>query len=286
VWPPGGGPSDVVVRLGTIPHPLSCDPIVEGEARLARIPSCSFPDRKSRLQLLLAVGGIANYLITGGTEILVEPEPGSEPDSVRLFLQSAALAALLHQRGNLPLHASGVATPRGAVLFAGCSGSGKSTIAAALHKRGFPLLADEIYSITGLFVHPSGSRALLWRESLLHLGEDGACLRAIRQGVEKFILPLDSGTRQSAAMPIYAVYVLESGAPLEVAPLEGLQKIAALWQHTYRLPFVRRMNLERQHLARLCELADQARIRRLVRPDAKFPLNELVEFVERELEER
>jgi len=285
-WLPGSIASDVVVvRLGKIPSQPGVEPIIEGDGESTVIPFRPSLDNKYSLQLRLTVKGVADYLITGGTEILVEPQPGSEPGRVRLFLQSLAVGALLHQRGHLPLHASAVATPQGAVLFAGSSGSGKSTIAAALHQRGSPLMADEICAIVGDLVYPAGAEALIWRDSLEELGEDCARLQAVRQGFDKFMLPLNSGADRTAALPICSVYILESGTRLKVAPLEGLQKIAALWQNTYRLPFVRHMNLENQHLANICGFAKQVRVARLVRPNKKFPINELIEFIERELKE-
>ncbi|MBN2309484.1 MAG: hypothetical protein JXR94_10965 [Candidatus Hydrogenedentes bacterium] len=42
------------------------------------------------------------------------------------------------------VHGSSVATPRGAALFIGPSTSGKTTLALALDRAGFPLLADDI----------------------------------------------------------------------------------------------------------------------------------------------
>lgn len=50
---------------------------------------------------------------------------------------------IISQRGSLVLHAAGVSSPDGAIIFVGQSGRGKSTLAASLHQRGFTLLGDD-----------------------------------------------------------------------------------------------------------------------------------------------
>jgi hypothetical protein len=84
------------------------------------------PDR-----FLLGLGKIARYLVSEGREIVIERVPGGSDDAVRVFLFGSVFGALLHQRGVLPLHGSAVMPSRGATIFAGPSGSGKSMLAAA-----------------------------------------------------------------------------------------------------------------------------------------------------------
>lgn len=234
------------------------------------------------LRLLLAVEGVANYLIQGGSEILLDPLPGSDPEAVRLFLHGPAFGAVLHQRGMFPLHASAVVTPQGAVAFAGPSGSGKSTIAAAFHRMGYPLLADEICAIAVPFVFPASPRLFLWRDSLQQLGVEHLNLRPIRSKSDKFIVPLTTGFPQDP-VPIRVIYILETNDRLGLISIEGLERLAELHRNTYRLDFIRRMHLDRQHLKKLCELSDQPRMARITRPAGVFCIGELVEMVQRDL---
>ena len=112
--------TDVAIRYGAVPSSLD-NPTGQGIVYQAK-PG----------QLLLTLDGIANYLVSDGTEITIARAPGSRDDDVRLFLLGSAFGALLHQRSVLPLHGSAVATPHGAAVFVGHSGYGKSTLAAAL----------------------------------------------------------------------------------------------------------------------------------------------------------
>ena len=150
VFAPGAGPADVRIRVGPVPEGLE-RPVVRGvmfEAEANRI--------------LLNVRGTARFLIEDGREITVEPAHGVAEESVRVFL-TPALGVLLLQRGAFVLHAAACASPRGAVLLAGSSGRGKSTLLAALLARGHRMLADDVSAI-GLdaaghpIAHPAFSR--------------------------------------------------------------------------------------------------------------------------------
>lgn len=90
---------------------------------------------------------VGGFLVRDGREILYAADESGDEGALRLFLLGTALAVLLHQRGNLVLHASAVAVDGGAVAFLGASGQGKSTTAGALHALGHELVADDLVPV-------------------------------------------------------------------------------------------------------------------------------------------
>src|SRR5690349_17772149 len=90
------------------------------------------------------VGTIA---VRDGCQILVDPIAGADERVIRLVILGSAMAAILYQRGYLVLHASGVAHQGRAIGFVGRRGWGKSTMAAALHTQGCPLVADDVLAV-------------------------------------------------------------------------------------------------------------------------------------------
>jgi hypothetical protein len=100
---------------------------------------------------LLDAPGFARVLVAGdGSELLCDPEPGSEEWTTPLLAQALPLAATL--QGLEVLHASGVRMGDGplagrAALFSGPQGAGKSSLAAALVRRGATLLSDDTVAI-------------------------------------------------------------------------------------------------------------------------------------------
>jgi hypothetical protein len=109
---------------------------------------------------LLQAPGFGRILVASdGTELICEPEPGSPHWSILLSAQALPLASTL--RGFEVLHASGVVLQDQAVLFAGHSGAGKSSLAAALLRRGAALLSDDTVALqlrdAALIAHPGAA---------------------------------------------------------------------------------------------------------------------------------
>jgi hypothetical protein len=69
------------------------------------------------------------------------------PDFLLDTYHHCALPLILPALGTSVLHASGVVGPNGVAAFCGASGTGKSTIAAALARRGYALWADDAVAV-------------------------------------------------------------------------------------------------------------------------------------------
>src|SRR6185436_17962029 len=67
---------------------------------------------------------------------------------VGFHLVRSVTGAVLQQRGLLPLHASALLLGAGAIALLGPSRAGKSTLAAALARRGHPVLADDVVPVS------------------------------------------------------------------------------------------------------------------------------------------
>ena len=266
---PGSGVPDVHVRLGPVTAQLD-NPVASGVFYQA-----------TRERLLLNVKHIARYLVSAGNEIVVEVMPGADSDMIRLLLMGSAFGALLHQRGVFAVHGSAIATRRGAVVFAGDSGYGKSTLAGAFHQRGFPVLADDVCPIdtTALpIVLPANPFLTLWADAANRLGMNPQHLRRARSGLEKYILPLGEGFAAEPA-PLHAIYVLElsNSDEFSIVPLQGLQKIKALNLATYRPHFFTGVNPGR--IRQIGEVARQAKVAVVTRPRNGFRVDELTDLL-------
>jgi hypothetical protein len=268
---PGVGVPNVYVQLGSVPAQLE-NPVATG---------VFFQAANGRL--LLDIENVGRYLVSSGSEIVVDVEPGADPDTVSLFLLGSAFGALLHQRRVLALHGSAIVTRRGAVVFAGASGYGKSTIAGAFHRRGFPILADEVCPISVgdvPIVLPANPFLMLWADAAERLGVDQQLLRRARSGLEKFILPLGDGFA-AEPVPLHGVYLLElsDSEDFSLVPVNGFQKFKTLSLATYRPLFVAGMNLGSQHFRQIGEVARQAKIAVVKRPPSGFRVDELADLL-------
>lgn len=231
--------------------------------------------------LWLHIPGVARFLISGGGEIRIDPEVGADEDSIRLYLLGSAFGALLFQRGLLVLHGNAVRIGDGCMVCLGHSGTGKSTLAAAFMRRGYPILADDVVPVNDdCMALPGFPRIKLWQDAAerMSIGVDG--LRRIRPDMEKFNLPaFDAFSPQPLA--VKWVYVLErhNQGDVLLEPVQGMERFRLLHQNTYRVRFLRALELKAEHL-RLCgRLSARIDMAKLLRPEHGDSVEQLVDRI-------
>jgi hypothetical protein len=266
--------SDVTVSLGSVPELL--ENAVDAGPFQRVTPETAvffFPD-------------VARYMVQHGKQIIISPAAGAQENQIRLFLLGTAVSLLLHQRGILPLHASGIRTPKGAVLFTGHSGYGKSTLLATFLARGYAMLTDDLAAISldeakRPFVAPGYPHLKLWADSAEQLNQSTEGLNRIRPDFDKFSVPA-SGNLDTEPLPLYAIYVLSPSneANLRLEPLHDARKFNVLLDHTWQKLAMRRMNRHAEHFQQAVSIANQVLIRRVFRPEKPFQPYALADLIE------
>jgi len=262
--------ADVEVRLGEVPE------------RLEDGVECGLLCRVRPDEHVFDMPGVARYHTQGGRRITVQPAPGAADDAVCAMLSAVPIAALLHQRGALVLHASAVEIDGGVAAIAGRSAVGKSATAAVLMQRGCRIVTDDLCVVTvdagGALVQP-GPRVLhLWRDVCRHLTLAETSLRRVRAELAKYALELDD-RRIEAAAPLQAIYVLQT-SKLEPGKLTtpGRLKITEiLSEQTMGLDSVRAMGKATSHLMTVAQLARRIPVRVLTRPALEIGFQEVAD---------
>ena len=248
---------DVVVRLG---------PVSGGSYPIA----AATPLRWARAgDICLSYDGVATYHVTGGSELVIDTHSGADEAVVRLFLLGPVLAVLLHQRGLLVLHASCVSVGDLAVAFVGEKGEGKSTMAAALHARGDPLVADDYVAVdltdpTRPTVQPGYPQLRLAPEVAEHLGARPDKLPRLHPDFEKRARRIE-GPFGLGPVPLARVFVLETGDRESIEPLRAQQRFIELVRHSYLAPLLRDTGESSAHFRQVAALAGSTPILRLQR---------------------
>lgn len=194
-------------------------------------------------EVLRVVPGLARFLAQGGDRIDYAMESGGDREAIRPLLQGALCAALIHQRGELPLHAATLVPPggRAAIAIAGDKGAGKSTLSFALLSRGWTLLNDDLTRVT-----LDGGQPVAWP------GRGGIRLR--EDACERFGLPLASLARipgdpakclvearaaTGGPRPLGAVVLIDrSGGKAGLERLRGAEAALLLARNVYRPAYV------------------------------------------------
>lgn len=212
-------------------------------------------------ELLFEVPGIARFLVRQGTKVDVEVAANSDRAAVRLFLDSSVRGALIHQRGELPLEAATMVTTSGsAVAICGSSGTGKSTLAAALSRRKWLLLSEGVTRVTWngttALAWPGEQRLHLWHDACEALGQNPDALERVRANLEKYYLPVETS----------AVFApLEFVIRLRVAPISAVAEVPA----TQRADFLAACTYRPRHMVAMGLADAHARIVSIVSRDVR-----------------
>lgn len=231
---------DVTVRAGEVPTLLP-------NAEVTRRRFQAIPGK----WLFTAPDG-SRFLAQHGTEVIFEATANSSLELLTVHLAQSVLAAVLHQRRLLPLHASSIRVKERGIGFLGRSGAGKSTLAGWFHANGQNLgavmLGDDICPVLS-----GGKPQIAGGTPYLKLGPDA--IRDLGLAGQSRDLPEDGlrGRRlitltAEAPEPVLLqrLYLLAPEpecAAVSMRTLSGPEAVQALLNHTYRRQYLRGLGL-------------------------------------------
>ncbi len=231
--------------------------------------------------------GVARFEVSAGSRIVVDPSPGVSEELLRQPLLGIVMSDLLRQRGYLVLHASVVSINGHIAAFVGPKRAGKSTIAAALVKRGHELLSDDtlIVDTEGEpIVYPGFARLNLWPEAADALSFGPEETRELYSGISKL------GARVGASFsgrpgPLRSIYGLGIGE-WEISPLIGPEAFRMLLPHTYQARyFPDAAETASNVFTKLVPLLNKVSVRMLRRPADLTKLGDTAMMIEADMNE-
>jgi hypothetical protein len=241
--------------------------------------------------ITLRVKGVAGFRVNPGADrVVVQPEEGVDPLLLRTHLFGSVLAILCYRRGLFPLHGSCVLLDGEAVVFSGVSGAGKSTLAAALARRGHPLLCDDVCAIdlsnpSRPTLRPAFPRVKLLPDavSCFQMGEAVTYLQAARASKGHFgMAAIQSVEAIQQPVPLGAIYALDtpSGDQASRSIVRGKNAFVFIESQAHRGWMGRNLGLCEQLFGHVAMLAATVPVYRLDRPCALDRLNEVACLVE------
>lgn len=263
-WTGDDRAADLVIRWGTVPDRLEDGPTPQPLVQVAKDGRCRF-----------ALSAVAAYLVSAdGRDIVIAPADGASETAIRTFLFGTVFAIVCHRRGLLPVHACCLRVGDKAVAFAGDSGVGKSTLAATLWQRGYPLLADDVTVLDmaapdGPLVLPTFPRIKLWRDSLNRLGLTPEGLAAVRPTLDKYQVPVDQDFC-ATPLPLAGLVLLEKNrkAPPDLRRLPATEGLTRLNMVVYRPRLMIRLGTQARQMAQfLCLLGAVGGLQAWRRPE-------------------
>ncbi len=274
-------PYRLSIRLGEVPRGDELG-LSLGAIRYGELPGEA--GRGSRVRLDAPLAGA---FLLDGERLIVDPLPGVDPAFLGTYVYGLVLPLVLRDRGLLVFHGSAVEVGGEALVFAGERGAGKSTIAAALARRGARVLCDDLVPVgPGPLVHPGVAKLKLLPDAYRRLVGDPLSRGAHFDGVDKYHAEL-SPWMESAKLS--RIFILGLGpdaaggdAGLRIARIRGADKAFALAKALSVLP-----GLEdgQALLGRICAWLEGTDVIRVERPRGRDSLDALVDYaLERETE--
>ncbi len=243
-------------------------------------------------RFLLKVPKVAKYLVEDGSRVTIEPVLGASQDLLSRFFKMTPLAALMYQRGQLAFHAAAAAPPGAegdkAILIAGDSAAGKSTLLVGLQQRGWRILADELSLIMEnedgrAAVLPIAQEVLLWEDAVEKLGlpewqvsdlvqvhAGGRRVVTVTADVEHAMFPITNIIRLS----------VHSQPDIELKKLEGMRAFHSIGELVYNSHIADAILSKQDYLRQAGILTQRVPIFHLNRPRGQWSVEALADVVE------
>ncbi|MCZ2475896.1 hypothetical protein G9H61_10585 [Aquirufa ecclesiirivi] len=125
--------TDLVISSRKVSNKLKSKPLIEENKEAI-----------NEDEYYLEVDNVAKYYAYQGKIIDVDINPLADSRTIRIYLLATVMAAVLHQRNTIPLHASSIKWKNGLIIISGDSGTGKSTTVSGLLKSGYSIFSDDV----------------------------------------------------------------------------------------------------------------------------------------------
>lgn len=264
---------DVTIKTGEVPASL---PSILGYGALFQ----SAPD-----DFLLNLEKIGAFRVQNGQTITIRPLKESTSGEIRIFLFGSVMAALLHQRKTLPIHASTVTDGKGAFLISGSSSAGKSSLSKALINRGYKLISDDLSVVSPISDHtfqvqPGIPHLRLWKDTLNYFDIDGNTTK-IRPGIEKYSLAVpDEFCSEPKTIQCIIILSTLNKNEFSYRELTGAEKFNYVKNNTYRHQYIQGLGVIESHFRNLSSLLREIKVFLIERPMSPLLIEELSNYVE------
>jgi hypothetical protein len=240
-------------------------------------------------EFIFRISKIATYSIKQGKTIIVDPDPGSAIEDVNIYLLGTAFGVLLHQRGILPIHGSAVLNGNEAVIFAGDTAAGKSTLVAGCAVRGYGVVSDDISALslnnTSKITISPGIPHIKLCEDALKFFDLKKQIHSTSLNQEKYKVNILKAGFIFEPSVLNKIIIIEPSERSDFLTTEiyGTEKFQKLMKHTYRPWAVHKLGLTSNHIKLVAKIASNIRVFCVKRPVRQSSIDLFIDYIEETL---
>jgi hypothetical protein len=198
---------------------------------------------------------------------------------VRRWLSGTVIALWLERKGTPVLHASAVVVGDSGIAFLGSNHAGKSSLAAALMQREYPMLTDDALPLTPgdntIIGHPGYPEMRMWPDLAQHFLGHFDDLELVHPDATKRNVPVGPeslGSFCDFPRPMRCLYVptrrdpQDGGTAVEITPVSCGEALIELVRYSFSTRLLTALGLQAQRLNSLAEIVREVPLRRICYP--------------------
>ena len=231
--------------------------------------------------------GIARYEASAHA-LAIMPAAGMPLAEAERLQRGAPAAAQWLLRGCAPLHAAAVHTAQGAIVIAGRSASGKSTIAALFHQRGYGVLADDLTALQLLegrpVALPGYAGITLWGDALARMGFAAGEDVRVHPELDKYVVtPVTPCTDRPVLLRAIFLLAAHGDPAVKVEAVTGVEKFQIVGHHTYNTRLTDALASRDAFFALSAAIAAAVPVWRIRRPRQVWTAEQIADQIERRI---
>ena len=173
-------------------------------------------------------------LVENGKELRYVLIPGKNEMYLQSYILGFGLSMMAMQQGILSIHCSAIADEHGALLIAGESGAGKSTVTTEFLEKGYRLMGDDIAWVNkdangNVVAAPGFPYQKLCRNVAFERGLQSEEMIYIDEDKDKFLVPF-RGEFSTESVPIkgFIYLVVTDGEEVVSEPVKGISSFQVI----------------------------------------------------------
>lgn len=226
---------------------------------------------------LLSTQPLLGQVLIGDTQsILISPNAGLSNEHLLTLILGSGLASSLYVNSAIPLHGAAICSAKGALLFLGASGRGKSTIALTAASAGWDVLTDDVISLQydannqQMMVYPAHNRFKAHHNAAQQLGYSIDLNATTAPGSNKHPCYVPNTRLSMQPKPIVAIYFIENNQHKSLHCLTSLNAslgLEALRNQCYRPGLIKMFKQRKQLFRQNALISQQVKFYKLWLPD-------------------